>query len=142
MVYVVEVCGVLVLYVGIQVVQCVVGDLQSFFFGFEGGYCYYWFEDFFLEDVYVVVVFEYGGFYVVIIGQVVIQGVLFVIDQYFGFFLFVDVDVGEDFVQLFGGGLCVDYGVWVQWIILFDCGYVFEYLFYEMFVDGFLYQCM
>lgn len=54
----VGVVGVMGLDFGIEVEFGVVGDGQGFFFGFECGYIDYWVEDFFLEYVYFVVVFE------------------------------------------------------------------------------------
>lgn len=141
LVYVEGYVYVVILDVGIEIEFGVVGDGQCFCFVFEGGDGYYWFEDFFLEYVYFVVVFEQCGLDVIVVVVVVVQGFFVVVGEKLGVFVVCYFYIGYDFVELFLGGLGVYLYIGVQGVVVFNGFGVFQYYGYEFVVYVFLDQC-
>ncbi len=127
-------------HAGAQAVERVVGDLQRFLLGLEGGDGHHRAEDFLLEDAHLVVALEHRGLDVVAAGQVAAEHVALAADQAFGTFLLAQVQVRENLLQLFLRGLRADHGALVERVALGDGGHALQGAFHEAVVDRFLDQ--
>ncbi|MNV57897.1 hypothetical protein D3C71_1502490 [compost metagenome] len=132
--------GVAAPHPGTEPVEGVVGDLQRFFFGLEGGHRHHRPEDLLLEHAHLVVALEHRGLHVEAAGQLAIEGGLLTADQDLGPFLPADVEVGQDLLQLLGGGLRADHGVGIERIALLDRCHALERTLHECVVDRLLDQ--
>lgn len=110
-IYVIGEVGILCLYFGVEIKLGFIGDSQCFCFVFKGGYFDYWFKDFFLEGMYIVVIFNQCGLNIKVIIQCWCDSCLFVFGQNLFIFFLGNLNIGEDFVELLVGSLSVDYGV-------------------------------
>lgn len=122
--------------VGGEVVFGIVGVVDCFVFVVIDQDVYYWVEDFFVDDGYVVVVIgEYGWCDVGVIVECFI-GYVFVVVQQVSFLCFVGFDVVEYVFYVWEVDQWVEVGVFVLWVVEMDVLYVFQYFGFEVSLLG------
>src|ERR1700683_1434465 len=125
---------------GAEAVEGVVGDRQGFGLVLEGSHRHHRPEDLLLKHAHLVVALEHGRPNVVAAGEVVLKLGLSAADQDLGALLTTDVEIAENLLQLFAGGLGPDHGRRIQRIALDDRGHTLECALYEPLIDAFLNQ--
>ena len=123
-----------------QSVEGVVGDGQGVRRVLERGHRQHRPEDFLLEEAHFVMALEHGRLHVVAVAQFPAQFGPLSAGQAFRAFLTADIQVAEDFFQLFGGSLSADHGVGVERMALLDRFHSLDGSLDEAVVAGFLDQ--
>src|SRR5690606_38408463 len=84
-----------------QTVNRIVGDLNSFGFVFESGYCQNRSENLFLEDSHLVMTFQQRWLHVITVLQISLKFVGISAGEYLAAFFLTQVYVTEDFIILY-----------------------------------------
>src|SRR6516162_10840580 len=121
-----------------EAIESIVGDRECILVGFEGGHGHNRPEDLFLEDTHLVVALEHGRLDIIATPQFAAEHVALAADKNLGALFLADVDIREDLLKLFGGGLCADHRGRVKRAALHDRPHALKGAFHESIIDRFV----
>src|SRR5690554_189359 len=125
---------------GTQAKLGIVGNRQSFFFGFEGCNTNNWAKDFFLEHPHAVITLEKSGLNVESVIELAFHVLTITACENNSAFLLAYLKVRHDFVELLFTGLRTNLNVSIQRITALDRFCALHNLLHELFIHVFLNQ--
>src|SRR5690554_643760 len=128
-------------YTGAQPEFGIIGNRKRFFLGFERSHANNRPEDLLLEYPHLVVALEQRGLDVEPVIKLTTQALTITTSKHNGTFIFTNLQVRHDLVELLLACLCTYLYVGIQRISSFDRLGTFNNLLHELFVHIFLYQC-